>query len=134
MPNAADMYQTNILDHYKSPRNFGKLEPSDVAHQEDNPLCGDEVTIYLRLGADDRIDAVMFEGRGCAISQASTSMLTEEVKGKSLQEILKFTKEDILRLLGIPVSPVRMKCAVLGLQTMQAGAAKRVGVPAPMFD
>ena len=133
MAQASDMYQAKILDHYKTPRNFGKLDPHDVEHAEDNPLCGDEVTIYLRLEGHTVRD-VGFVGRGCAISQASTSMLTDGIKGSSLEELLKMGKDDILALLGIPISPVRMKCAVLGLVAVQAGAAKRLGVAAPKFE
>jgi len=119
---AADMYQANILDHYKNPRNRGKLEPCTVHVEEDNPLCGDRVLLYLNL-TNGTITDIAFDGQGCAISQASTSMLTEHVKGKPLAEAKALDKDDVLKLLGIPVSPVRMKCATLGLNSLKSAAA-----------
>ena len=113
------MYQEQILDHYKNPRNFGSIENASVHHHEYNPLCGDNVEIFLSIGKDKKISDVKFKGHGCAISQASTSMLTEEVKGKSISEIKTMTKDDILKMLGIPISPVRLKCALLSLDTLK---------------
>ncbi len=115
------LYQENILDHYKNPRNFGVLEDADISHEEYNPLCGDRLTIQLKIGPDERVEAVRFHGQGCAISQASASMLTEMVEGKTLDEVKMLTKEDILDALGIPIGPVRLKCALLSLKTLKAG-------------
>ena len=113
------MYQENILDHYKNPRNFGKIENASVHHHEYNPLCGDEIDIYLIIDQNKKIIDIKFSGKGCAISQASASMLSEEIKGKKIDELKKLTKEDILNMLGIPISPVRLKCALLSLDTLR---------------
>ena len=113
------MYQENILDHYKSPRNFGKIGNATVHHHEYNPLCGDEVELYLVIDENKKVIDVKFYGRGCAISLASASMLTEQIKGKILDELKNMTKEDILEMLGIPISPVRLKCALLSLDTLK---------------
>ena len=113
------MYQENILDHYKNPRNFGKIENASVHHHEYNPLCGDEIDIYLIIDQNKKIIDIKFSGKGCAISQASASMLSEEIKGKKIDELKKLTKEDILNMLGIPISPVRLKCALLSLDTLK---------------
>jgi nitrogen fixation NifU-like protein len=118
MDSAEMMYQENILDHYKSPRNFGRLAGATVHHHEHNPLCGDEIEMFLVI-KDNKIADVMFNGHGCAISQASASMLTEQIKGKSIEELKKITKESILEMLGIPISPVRLKCALLSLDTLK---------------
>lgn len=115
------MYQENILDHYKNPRNFGKMENASVHHHEYNPLCGDEIDLYLVIDENRKVVNVKVYSRGCAISQASASMLTEEIKGKSLEELKKLTKENILNMLGIPISPVRLKCALLSLDTLKNG-------------
>ena len=113
------MYQENILDHYKSPRNFGKLNNASVHHHEYNPLCGDEIELYLIIDENRKVADVKFNGHGCAISQASASMLTEQIKGKIIDELKKMTKDDILEMLGIPISPVRLKCALLSLDTLK---------------
>ena len=113
------MYQEQILDHFKSPRNFGKIENASVHHHEYNPLCGDELDFYLIIDKSKKIVDVKFSGHGCAISQASASMLTEQVKGKSIEEVEKLKKENILEMLGIPLSPVRLKCALLSLDTLK---------------
>ncbi len=115
------LYQENILDHYRHPRNHGVLEDADVSHEEYNPLCGDRLTIQLKIGPDDRVEAVRFHGHGCAISQASASMLTEMVEGKTLDEVKAIQKQDILDALGIPIGPVRLKCALLSLKALKAG-------------
>ena len=117
-----DMYREVILDHYKNPRNFGILEPADISYEDDNPLCGDKIRIDLRLDENNRIKEVAFSGHGCAISQASASMLTEEILGKTLDEVKQFGKEQILELLGIELGPVRLKCALLSLKVLKAGA------------
>ncbi len=114
------LYREIILDHYRNPRNKGTLDPADFSYEDTNPLCGDEVRIDLRV-ADDRVAAIRFSGRGCAVSQASTSILTEMVEGKPLDEVKSLTKDDLLEELGIPVSPARLKCALLGLKVLKAG-------------
>jgi nitrogen fixation NifU-like protein len=113
------MYQENILDHYKNPRNFGRIENATVHHHEYNPLCGDEIDMFLVIDKNKKIVDVKFNGHGCAISQASASMLTEEIKGKTVNKLKKITKETILNTLGIPISPVRLKCALLCLDTLR---------------
>ncbi|MBM4422827.1 MAG: SUF system NifU family Fe-S cluster assembly protein [Chloroflexi bacterium] len=117
-----DMYREVILDHYKHPRNYGKLEPADISYEDDNPLCGDRIRIDIRLDENDRVKEAAFSGKGCAISQASASMLTEEILGKSLDEIKQIGKEQILELLGIELGPTRLKCALLSLKVLKAGA------------
>jgi len=114
-----EMYQEQILDHYKSPRNFGKIEDADVHARDSNPLCGDEIDLYLKLDGQDRVADVKFEGRGCAISQASASMLTQVLKGKSMEEVERIDREFILNKLGIPLSAVRLKCALLSVHILK---------------
>jgi nitrogen fixation NifU-like protein len=116
-----DFYRENILDHYRKPRNKGRLENATHTHQEHNPLCGDEIRIDLLVNSQDIIEDVRFEGHGCAISQASASMLTEMVQGKSVEEAKQLSKEDILEAMGIPIGPVRLKCALLSLKVLKAG-------------
>jgi nitrogen fixation protein NifU and related proteins len=117
-----DFYRENILDHYRNPRNKGELETHTHSHEEFNPLCGDRVQIDLYVNEAGIIDQIAFSGKGCAISQASASMLTEMVAGKTLQEARQISKEDILEALGIDISPVRMKCALLSLKVLKVGA------------
>jgi nitrogen fixation NifU-like protein len=116
------IYRELILDHYQRPRHKGAL--ADATHKTEllNPLCGDKITIYLRV-ADDRIVATQFEGSGCAISQASASMLTERLQGVAVELLEKMTKNDILEMLGIELSPNRLKCALLSLETAQKALA-----------
>jgi nitrogen fixation NifU-like protein len=109
-----------LLDHYQNPRNFGHLENPDIVHEEGNPACGDQIRIEIKL-EDNKIADIKFTGKGCTISQASASILTEIVKGKSLDEVKNFSKEDMLNALGIPISPIRLKCALLGLKVLKAG-------------
>ena len=123
-----DLYREVILDHYQNPRNYGTLEPADISYEEDNPVCGDHIRLDLRL-KDGRVDEVRFFGHGCAISQASASMLTEAIQGKTLEELKAFSKDDVLDLLGIPLGPVRMKCALLSLKVLKAGAYGLTGWP-----
>ncbi|HXW66661.1 MAG TPA: SUF system NifU family Fe-S cluster assembly protein [Thermoplasmata archaeon] len=112
---AYDMYQEVILQHYRSPKNYGPLEGADRVGDESNPLCGDHITMRLKLApGSERIQEVRFQGDGCAISMASASMLTERVGGLSLEEAGHLTRDDVLRSLGIPLSPVRVKCALTG--------------------
>jgi nitrogen fixation protein NifU and related proteins len=110
------MYHENILDHYKHPHNFGEMKNPDVRHHEHNPLCGDTLDMFLKI-KEGKVEGVSFVGKGCAISQASASMLTDSIKGKSTSEVEKMTKENILEMLGITLSPVRLKCAMLSLDT-----------------
>ncbi len=117
-----DLYRELILDHYKNPHNYGTLEPADISYEDDNPLCGDRIRIDIRLDNQNRVSEVRFSGKGCAISQASASMLTDEIKGKTLEELRHFDKQDLLDLLGIPLSPARLKCALLALKVLKAGA------------
>ena len=121
-----DFYRENILDHYRNPRNKGHLENATHSHEEHNPLCGDVLHIDLHVNDEDVIEEVRFDGQGCAISQASASMLTEMVQGKTLEEAKLVEKEDILEALGIDIGPVRLKCALLSLKVFKAGV---YGVP-----
>jgi nitrogen fixation NifU-like protein len=117
-----DFYRENILDHYRHPRNAGTLEDPTHSHEENNPLCGDVIRIELHVNENNIIDQVAFQGKGCAISQASASMLTELIKGKTLDEAKQIGKEEILEALGIEIGPVRMKCALLSLKVLKVGA------------
>ena len=117
-----NIYQEDLLDHYENPSNYGTLPDPDISHEEDNPLCGDQIRIDLHVDEDDTITAVRFSGHGCTISLATASMLTEEIEGKSLSEVKKLTKDDILDMIGIPLGPVRLKCALLPLKVLKAGA------------
>ncbi|HRV96655.1 MAG TPA: SUF system NifU family Fe-S cluster assembly protein, partial [Anaerolineae bacterium] len=116
-----DFYRENILDHYRNPRNAGTLDGATHSHQENNPLCGDVIQIDLHVNEDNVIDEVAFKGRGCAISQASASMLTEMIKGKTVEEAKAVGKEEILEALGIQIGPTRLKCALLSLKVLKAG-------------
>jgi len=120
---AADdqFYREFILDHYKNPRNFGRIEGADISHEEYNPLCGDMVGMDLRV-ADGVIEDVRFHGRGCAISQASASLMTERLKGMRLDDARRISREDVLGELGIAISPARLKCALLSLKVLKVGA------------
>jgi nitrogen fixation NifU-like protein len=114
-----DIYQEMILQHYRSPRNFGPLDPSDLEGAESNPLCGDHIEVKIRLdAAKGSIEEIMFTGDGCAISVASTSLLTQKVKGRPLVEVAALTRDDVLKLVGIPLSPVRIKCALTGFAAL----------------
>jgi nitrogen fixation protein NifU and related proteins len=113
------MYQENILEHYKTPKNFGIIDNASVKHHEKNPLCGDELSIYLAIDEENKIVDVKFDGQGCAISVASASMLTDEIKGKTLGEVKKIGKEKVFDLIGVPLSAVRIKCALLSWDTLK---------------
>ena len=126
------MYREVILDHYKNPRGHGVIDGADAQADGLNPLCGDEVTIYVEFGADgETIEDVKFRGQGCAISQAATSMLTELVKGRKASEVAAMPKEELLDEIGIPLTPVRLKCAILGLTTLKLALHKGRGTPLP---
>ena len=126
------LYREVILDHYKNPRGHGLLEDADAEAEGQNPLCGDEVSIFVSFGEDgETIDEVKFSGRGCAISQAATSMLTELVRGRSAQEVAALPREELLDEIGIPLTPVRLKCALLGLSTLKLALHKAKGTPLP---
>ena len=117
-----NIYQEELLDHYENPSNHGTLPNPDISHEEDNPLCGDRIRIDLMVDEDDTITEVRFSGHGCTISQAAASMLTEEIEGKTLAEAKQLSKDDILDMIGIPLGPVRLKCALLALKVLKAGA------------
>ncbi len=119
-----DLYRDFILDHYRNPRNAGTLESPDASFEDTNPLCGDKIRMDVKLH-DGVVSDVKFRGRGCAISQASASLLTEEIKGKTLNEINKMSKEDVLANLGIAISAARLKCALLGLKVLKEALALR---------
>lgn len=117
-----DLYREIILDHYQNPRNKELLSPADIDYEEDNPVCGDHIHLTIQLDDEDRVTAVGWDGEGCAISQASASMLSEAIVGKTLEELRSFSKDDILEMLGIELGPVRLKCALLSLKVLKAGA------------
>lgn len=117
---ADSIYREIILEHYKNPSNKGTLDPHDFSYEDVNPLCGDEIRIDVRV-RDDRVSEIRFSGRGCAVSQASASILTEMVEGKTLDEVKAIGRDELLDEIGIPVSPARMKCAMLGLKVLKAG-------------
>ena len=126
------LYREVILDHYKNPRGHGVIEGADAEAEGMNPLCGDEVSIYVAFADDgETIDEVKFSGRGCAISQAATSMLMEMVQGKTATEVGTLDKEELLEEIGIPLTPIRLKCAMLGLTTLKVALHKAKGTPLP---
>ncbi len=116
-----DLYRELILDHYQHPHNHGELADADISFEDSNPLCGDKIRFYIKL-KDNVVQDVRFNGKGCAISQASASMLSDALIGKSLDEIRKMDKQFILDMLGIPLGPTRIKCALLPLKVVKAGA------------
>ena len=125
------LYRELILDHYKNPRNHGLLEPSDAHAEGQNPLCGDELAVSVRLGDGDVIEEIGFDGRGCAISQAAASMLSDLVKGRTANAVAAMPKDELLDELGIPLTPVRLKCAILGLGVLKLALHKAKGTPLP---
>ena len=122
------MYRQQILDHYKNPRNYGELEGADIEHVGENPMCGDTIKMFLELADDeDTIARVSFIGDGCAISQASASMLSGELQGESLSAVREMDRDDIIDMLGVDLSPMRIKCAVLAEKVAQDGVAIHQG-------
>jgi nitrogen fixation NifU-like protein len=124
------LYRELILDHYKNPRRHGLLDAPDAQAEGQNPLCGDEVAVSVRFDGDT-ISDVGFEGRGCAISQAATSMLTDIVVGRTAEDVARMPKEELLEEIGIPLTPVRLKCAILGLGVLKVALHKAKGTPLP---
>ncbi|MBI2136440.1 iron-sulfur cluster assembly scaffold protein [Candidatus Woesearchaeota archaeon] len=130
---AEDMYRENIMDHFKNPRNHGIIKNPDIGFADNNPLCGDEIGITVKLKTEkikdkngneeikEEIAEIKFNGKGCAISQASTSMLTEQVMGMKLKDVKKMKNNDVIKNLGIPLQPIRVKCALLGFKVLEAG-------------
>ncbi|GAB4421326.1 MAG: SUF system NifU family Fe-S cluster assembly protein [Anaerolineae bacterium] len=117
-----DLYMENIIDHGQHPRNFGEpLNPADIDYEDENPFCGDHLHLTAQLDEEGRIKAVSWQGQGCTISQASASMLGEAIIGKTLDELREFNRQTILDMLGIPLSPTRLKCALLSLKVLKAG-------------
>jgi nitrogen fixation NifU-like protein len=117
-----DFYKEYILDHYRNPRNFGHLDAPTAVAEDLNPLCGDKIRFELQVDADGRVSDVRFSGKGCAISQASASMLSESLKGEKLEDVARFSQERVLENVGIGISPARMKCAMLGLKVAKSAA------------
>ncbi len=126
------LYREVILDHYKNPRGHGVIEDADAQADGLNPLCGDEISIYVAFGEDgETIDDVKFSGRGCAISQAATSMLVDMAKGRKAHELAEMPKDELLEEIGIPLTPIRLKCALLGLGVLKVALHRAKGTPLP---
>lgn len=115
-----DLYREQILEHYKKPHHWGELEDFDLEHEDFNPLCGDELKVQIKLGDDGRVADLRFSGHGCAISQASASMASDEVVGMSVEELMRLDRDFILELLGIDISATRMKCAMLSVKVLKS--------------
>lgn len=122
------IYREQIIDLYEHPLNYGELQDPDFSYEEDNPLCGDVIRIDVRLDETGHVADIAWQGDGCAISQAAASLLTEEIRGMSLDEVKAFPKERLLDLVGVPLSMARVKCALLSLKVLKAGA---YGIPDP---
>ncbi len=124
----SDMYRDLILEHHRYPHNFGTLDPHDVSQEEHNPLCGDRIRLDLRI-VDNKISEVAFSGKGCAVSQAAASMLTDELIGMDLDQVRQYGKAELLDLIGLPLdkNPVRLKCALLSLKALKVGVYRYLG-------
>lgn len=116
-----DLYREIIVDRYKNPHYRGTLEPHDITFEDDNPLCGDHIRVDLRVDENGVVTEAVFDGHGCAISQASADLLMESIQGKSLEEVKAISKDDLLEMLGLELGPVRLKCALLSLKVLKAG-------------
>ena len=121
-----DLYRENILDHYRNPRNSGHLDAPSATAEGVNPLCGDELSVELDI-EDDVVREVRFNGRGCAISQAAASMISDVVKGKTVAEVTALGRDDVLEELGIPLTPIRLKCALLSVNVLKVALGRTPG-------
>jgi nitrogen fixation protein NifU and related proteins len=117
-----DLYRELIIDRYKNPQYRGELDPHDITFEDDNPFCGDHLRVDVRLDENDNVVEAAYSGEGCSISQASADLLIEHIHGKTLDEVKALSKADVLELLGIDLGPVRLKCALLSLKVLKAGA------------
>jgi nitrogen fixation NifU-like protein len=127
---SSEFYRDRIIDHYRNPRNYGSIDDAQIKVQEANPLCGDDIELYIKLDEEKKVEDIKFKGRGCALSIASASLMTELLKGKSLQELLSFTKKDLADALGIKMlglNPARMKCALLPYKALKIGVYNHLG-------
>lgn len=116
-----DLYRELIIDRYKNPVYRGSVDPHDISFEDDNPLCGDFIRIEVRVNDDGLVEEALFDGHGCAISQASADLLLEHIQGKPIEEVKALKKDDVMELLGIELGPVRLKCALLSLKVLKAG-------------
>ena len=115
-----ELYRDQILDHYKHPHHWGELEDADLEFYDTNPLCGDELRVQLKLDDEGRVAEVGFSGQGCAISQASASLVSDELEGMTVEELMRLDRAFVLELLGVSISATRMKCALLSLKVVKS--------------